>query len=285
MRSVPIALRVVGAAAGFLILAPVPGTAHAEESAQLTDTVHPVRAEPGSEPQDGRESGAVDRLQIVTLTPPSRFEPDDKQGEEENAKRDREGQEKKDEGSQDGKKDDGKKDDGKKDDGSQDGKKDDGKKDDGSQDGKKDDGKKDDGSQDGKKDDGKKDDGKKDEGSQDGKKDDGKKDDGSQDGKKDDGSQDRGDGSGDGSDDESDEGDGPEDLIEDPDPAESPVAPVRAGGGGAADRLAARDAKSADTQGPGTPHTVIGLLLAGAAAVAVAFRSARRRRVGSPDRD
>ncbi|MFI2457070.1 hypothetical protein [Streptomyces sp. NPDC019539] len=238
MRSVPIALRVVGAAAGFLILAPVPGTAHAEESAQLTDTVHPVRAEPGSEPQDGRESGAVDRLQIVTLTPPSRFEPDDKQGEEENAKRDREGQEKKDEGSQDGKKDDGKKDDGKKDDGSQDGKKDDGKKDDGSQDGKKDDG-----------------------------------------------SQDRGDGSGDGSDDESDEGDGPEDLIEDPDPAESPVAPVRAGGGGAADRLAARDAKSADTQGPGTPHTVIGLLLAGAAAVAVAFRSARRRRVGSPDRD
>ncbi|MEU2164322.1 hypothetical protein QRN89_12805 [Streptomyces chengbuensis] len=267
MRSVPIALRVVGAAAGFLILAPVPGTAHAEESAQLTDTVHPVRAEPGSEPQDGRESGAVDRLQIITLTPPSRFEPDDKQGEEENAKRDREGQEKKDEGSQDGKKDDGKKDDGKKDDGSQDGKKDDGTKDDG---------KKDEGSQDGKKDDGKKDDGKKD---------DGKKDDRSQDGKKDDGSQDRGDGSGDGSDDESDEGDGPEDLIEDPDPAESPVAPVRAGGGGAADRLAARDAKSADTQGPGTPHTVIGLLLAGAAAVAVAFRSARRRRVGSPDRD
>ncbi|MEU2262573.1 hypothetical protein ABZ557_20375 [Streptomyces sp. NPDC019645] len=257
MRSVPIALRVAGAAAGFLILAPVPGTAHAEESAQLTDTVHPVRAEPGSESQDGRESGAVDRLQIVTLTPPSRLEPDDKQGEEENAKRDREGQ------------------DGKKDDGSQDGKKDDGKKDDGPQDGKKDDGKKDDGSQDGKKDDGKKDDG-----SQDGKKDDGKKDDG----RKDDGSQDRGDGSDDESD-ESDEGDGPEDLIEAPDPAESPVAPVRAGGGGAADRLAAQDAKSADTQGPGTPHTVIGLLLAGAAAVAVAFRSARRRRLGSPDRD
>ncbi|MFJ2473060.1 hypothetical protein ACIOWI_08720 [Streptomyces sp. NPDC087659] len=271
MRSVPIALRVVGAAAGFLILAPVPGTAHAEESAQLTDTVHPVRAEPGSEPQDGRESGAVDRLQIVTLTPPSRLEPDDKQGEEENAKRDREGQEgKEDEGSQDGKKDDGKKDDG-----SQDGKKDDGKKDDGSQDGKKDDGKKDDGSHDGKKDDGKKDDG-----SHDGKKDDGKKDDGSQDRR--DGS---GDGSDDESDDESDEGDGPEDLIEDPDPAESPVAPVRAGGGGAADRLAAQDAKSADTQGPGTTHTVIGLLLAGAAAVAVAFRSARRRRVGSSDRD
>ncbi|MFG3304128.1 hypothetical protein [Streptomyces wuyuanensis] len=253
MRSVPIALRVVGAAAGFLILAPVPGTAHAEEGAQLTDTVHPVRAEPGSEVRDGRESGAVDRLQIVTLTPPSSSEPDDKQGEEENAKKDREGQE------------------GKKDEGSQDGRKDDGKKDEGSQDGKKDDGKKDEGSRDGRKDDGKKD-----EGSQDGKKDDGKKDDGSQD---------RGDGSGDGSDDGSDEGDSPEDLLEDPDPAESPVAPVRAGGGGAADRLASQGAKTADTQGPGTPHTVVGLLLAGAAAVAVAFRSARRRRAGTPDRD
>jgi hypothetical protein len=229
MRSVPIALRVVGAAAGFLILAPVPGTAHAEEGAQLTDTVHPVRAEPGSEVRDGRESGAVDRLQIVTLTPPSSSEPDDKQGEEENAGKDREGQ------------------DGKKDNGSQDG-----KKDDGSQDGKKDD-----------------------------RSQDGKKDDRSQDGKKDDGSQDRGDGS----DDDSDEGDSPEDLLEDPDPAESPVAPVRAGGGGAADRLASQGAKTADTQGPGTPHTVIGLLLAGAAAVAVAFRSARRRRAGTPDRD
>ncbi|MFD8195742.1 hypothetical protein [Streptomyces wuyuanensis] len=255
MRSVPIALRVVGAAAGFLILAPLPGTAHAEEGAQLTDTVHPVTAEPGSEVRDGRESGVVDRLQIVTLTPPSSSEPDDKQGEEENARNDREGR------------------DGKKDDGSQDG-----KKDDGSQDGKKDDG-----SQDGKKDNGSQD-GKKDNGSQDG-----KKDDGSQDGKKDDGSQDRGggsdDGSDDGSDEGSDEGDSPEDLLEDPDPAESPVAPVRAGGGGAADRLASQGAKTADTQGPGTPHTVIGLLLAGAAAVAVAFRSARRRRAGTPDRD
>ncbi|TLQ45690.1 hypothetical protein [Streptomyces marianii] len=244
MRSVPIALRVVGAAAGFLILAPVPGTAHAEEGARPPDTVHPVRAEPGSEVQDGRESGAVDRLQIVTLTPPSRFQPDDKQGEEENGKQDREGR------------------DGKKDEGSRDGKKDDGKKDEGSRDGKKDDGKKD-------------------EGSRDGKKDDGKKDEGSRDGRKDDGSRDHGDGSDDGS----HEGDGPEDLVEDPDPAESPVAPVRAGGGGAAERLAAQSAKSADTQGPGTPHTVIGLLLAGAAAVAVAFRSARRRRVGPPDRD
>ncbi|MDI9889133.1 hypothetical protein QMZ92_33535 [Streptomyces sp. HNM0645] len=224
MRSVPIALRVAGVAAGFLILAPVPGTAHAEEGARLTDTVHPVRAEPGSEVQDGRESGVVDRLQIVTLTPPSRFQPDDKQGEEEDGKRD--------EGSRDGKKDDGSRD---------------GKKDDGSRDGKKDDG--------------------------------------SRDGRKDDGSRGHGDGSDEDSDDGSHEGDGPEDLVEGPDPAESPVAPVRAGGGGAADRLAAQSAESADTQGPGTPHTVIGLLLAGAAAVAVAFRSARRRRVGPTDRD
>ncbi|MFE0201603.1 hypothetical protein ACFW0I_38665, partial [[Kitasatospora] papulosa] len=88
MRSVPIALRVVGVAAGFLILAPVPGAAHAEEGARPTDTVHPVRAESGSEVQDGRESGAVDRLQIVTLTPPSRLEPDDNQGEDENGRRD-----------------------------------------------------------------------------------------------------------------------------------------------------------------------------------------------------
>ncbi|MEV6398890.1 hypothetical protein AB0M39_29590 [Streptomyces sp. NPDC051907] len=55
----------------------------------------------------------------------------------------------------------------------------------------------------------------------------------------------------------------------------SPVAPVRAGGGGAAP-LAAQPA--AEDAGPGTPHTVIGLVLAGVAAVAVALRSARRRR-------
>ena len=54
----------------------------------------------------------------------------------------------------------------------------------------------------------------------------------------------------------------------------SPVAPVRAGGGGTA-RLAAVEARS---EGPGTPHAVIGLVLAGAAAVAVAVRSARRGR-------
>ncbi|MWA11330.1 hypothetical protein [Streptomyces sp. BA2] len=55
-------------------------------------------------------------------------------------------------------------------------------------------------------------------------------------------------------------------------PAE-PVSPVRAGGGGTA-QLAAH----AQEAGPGTRHAVIGLILAGVAAVAVAFRSVRRRR-------
>ncbi|MEV5881873.1 hypothetical protein AB0L74_03980 [Streptomyces sp. NPDC052020] len=55
----------------------------------------------------------------------------------------------------------------------------------------------------------------------------------------------------------------------------SPVAPVDAGGGGAA-RLAAED--GGRTTGPGTAHTVTGLVLAGAAAVAVALRGARRCR-------
>ncbi|MFI5807709.1 hypothetical protein [Streptomyces sp. NPDC051561] len=56
-----------------------------------------------------------------------------------------------------------------------------------------------------------------------------------------------------------------------------PTAPVRAGGGGTA--LAAE----AETGGPGTPHTLIGLGLAGVAAVAIAGRSVRRRRAqGSP---
>ena len=58
----------------------------------------------------------------------------------------------------------------------------------------------------------------------------------------------------------------------------SPVAPVHAGGGGAAAHLAAVDARAA---GPGTAHAVVGLLLAGVAATAVALRSARRgRRTG-----
>lgn len=54
----------------------------------------------------------------------------------------------------------------------------------------------------------------------------------------------------------------------------SPVAPVPAGGGGAA-RFTASDARAA---GPGAAHTVTGLILAGAAATAVALRSARRSR-------
>lgn len=59
----------------------------------------------------------------------------------------------------------------------------------------------------------------------------------------------------------------------------SPVAPVEAGGGGAA-HLAVVDARAA---GPGTAHTVTGLVLAGVAATAVALRSARRcREQGRP---
>ncbi|HET6859495.1 MAG TPA: hypothetical protein VFH94_20705 [Streptomyces sp.] len=54
----------------------------------------------------------------------------------------------------------------------------------------------------------------------------------------------------------------------------TPYAPVHAGGGGTA-QLAS---ESAESGGPGTRHTVIGLVLAGVAAVAVAFRSVRRRR-------
>ncbi|MEU0742565.1 hypothetical protein [Streptomyces sp. NPDC006134] len=56
----------------------------------------------------------------------------------------------------------------------------------------------------------------------------------------------------------------------------SPVAPVDAGGGGTA-RLTTATDDDGRTTGPGTAHTVTGLLLAGAAAVAVALRGARRR--------
>ncbi|MFE3250876.1 hypothetical protein [Streptomyces sp. NPDC059209] len=59
----------------------------------------------------------------------------------------------------------------------------------------------------------------------------------------------------------------------------SPVAPVRAGGGGRTVGTAA------DEAGPSTPHTVIGLVLAGVAAVAVAIRSARRKRSAARDSD
>ncbi|THA30164.1 hypothetical protein E6R18_21540 [Streptomyces sp. A1277] len=53
-----------------------------------------------------------------------------------------------------------------------------------------------------------------------------------------------------------------------------PVAPVRAGGGG----TAALAGEATEQAGPGTVHEVIGLALAAVAAVAVAFRSVRRRR-------
>ncbi|CAM5344132.1 hypothetical protein SALBM135S_06880 [Streptomyces alboniger] len=69
----------------------------------------------------------------------------------------------------------------------------------------------------------------------------------------------------------------------------APDAPVEAGGGGTGgleaqtsgetgDAGPASDADDASEAGPGTRHAVVGLVLAGAAAVAVAFRSARRRR-------
>ncbi|MET7620437.1 hypothetical protein [Streptomyces sp. NPDC005408] len=61
----------------------------------------------------------------------------------------------------------------------------------------------------------------------------------------------------------------------------SPVAPVRAGGGGTAPLVAVAATDRVEGQGPGTPHAVIGLVLAGVAAVAVAFRSSRRRQTES----
>ncbi|MFI1397695.1 hypothetical protein [Streptomyces sp. NPDC020681] len=66
-----------------------------------------------------------------------------------------------------------------------------------------------------------------------------------------------------------------------PDEQPTPVAPVRAGGGGTAALAVARDDDPADHAGPGTPHTVVGLVLAGVAAVAVALRTSRRRRTGA----
>ncbi|MFF4830704.1 hypothetical protein [Streptomyces sp. NPDC001315] len=54
----------------------------------------------------------------------------------------------------------------------------------------------------------------------------------------------------------------------------SPIAPVDAGGGGTA-HFASVDVHA---DGPGTAHTVTGLILAGVAATAVALRSGRRSR-------
>jgi hypothetical protein len=55
----------------------------------------------------------------------------------------------------------------------------------------------------------------------------------------------------------------------------SPIAPVKAGGGGAAVQVAAGET---GTAGPGIGHAVTGLVLASVAATAVALRSARRSR-------
>ncbi|GGZ52485.1 hypothetical protein GCM10010387_53450 [Streptomyces inusitatus] len=61
----------------------------------------------------------------------------------------------------------------------------------------------------------------------------------------------------------------------------TPVAPVRAGGGGTAALAAdARHQDESRSAGPGTTHTVVGLVLTAVAALAVAFRSSRRRRTG-----
>ncbi|GAA2623434.1 hypothetical protein [Streptomyces vastus] len=63
-------------------------------------------------------------------------------------------------------------------------------------------------------------------------------------------------------------------VVKKPSAHQSPTAPVSAGGGGTAQLSAVQER----AEGPGTLHTVIGLVLAGAAAVAVAVRSARRGR-------
>ncbi|WP_406512130.1 hypothetical protein OG851_15780 [Streptomyces sp. NBC_00161] len=72
-----------------------------------------------------------------------------------------------------------------------------------------------------------------------------------------------------------------------PNPHQSPVWPVHAGGGGMSAELAAQDQAAAAKKnhggdGPGLPHTVIGAVLAAAATLAVAFRALtlRRRRSG-----
>lgn len=57
--------------------------------------------------------------------------------------------------------------------------------------------------------------------------------------------------------------------------AASPVAPVRAGGGGAAPLASVEEAR---VDGPGTVQAVVGLVLAGVAAAAVVLRGVRRRR-------
>lgn len=69
-----------------------------------------------------------------------------------------------------------------------------------------------------------------------------------------------------------------------PDHHTTPVAPVRAGGGGTAvfaAPIAPGVAQTANESGLGTPYTLLGLVMAAVTAVAVAFRSSRRRRSDS----
>ncbi|MFE7773092.1 hypothetical protein ACFU5O_04175 [Streptomyces sp. NPDC057445] len=218
MRSVPIALRVVAAAAGVLMLAPAAGPVFAEDDGQTKAAVSPGKVGPGGE----------DEGQDLQLDLDEHWVPDKSQDQ------------KKDEG-QDEKKDPKKDWDQKKDEG---------------QDEKKDP----------KKDWGQEKDQKKD-ANRDQKKDEDRDKDQNRD---------------QGPDRKKDER---EDRSPAPEPEGTPYAPVRAGGGGASAALADEDGTRVNRQGPGTPHTVIGLLLAAVAAVAVAFRSARRRRVDTADRD
>uniref|UniRef100_UPI00403FF76C hypothetical protein n=1 Tax=Streptomyces sp. DG1A-41 TaxID=3125779 RepID=UPI00403FF76C len=69
-------------------------------------------------------------------------------------------------------------------------------------------------------------------------------------------------------------GDGQQPASRRPGAHPSPIAPVQAGGGGAADLVAAEDRGA----GPGTAQGVTGLVLAGVAAVVVALGGVRRRR-------
>ena len=83
-----------------------------------------------------------------------------------------------------------------------------------------------------------------------------------------------------GSDQWSDPGAGKPSPAEPSRPPASPVAPVPAGGGGAAAEPAAAERLAHDTRGagPGTRQAVVGLVLAGVAAVVVAVRGFRRGR-------
>lgn len=68
-------------------------------------------------------------------------------------------------------------------------------------------------------------------------------------------------------------------------PPASPVAPVRAGGGGTMAVAAPVAAVDPEDAGPSSTQTVIGLVLAGAAAVVVAVRSVRNVRRRRADSD